>query len=93
MILQKKLVARQKNTKINILQESQWRNERSLYNYNNYSSIKQPIATSINNTNHSWNRNGMNFKNLRSTSINIPSNAIHKVNYNIPNNYNNVNKM
>ncbi|KAG4104089.1 hypothetical protein H8356DRAFT_1351035 [Neocallimastix lanati (nom. inval.)] len=29
---------------------------------------------------------GMNFKNLRSTSINMPSNDIHKVNYDIPNN-------
>jgi len=61
--------------------------------YNNYLSIKQPIVTFINNTNNSWNKNGMNFKNLRSTSINMPSNAIHKVNYNIPNNYNNVNRM
>jgi len=77
----------------NILQESRWRNERSSYNYNNYSSIKQPIVTSINNTNNSWNRNCTNFRNLRSTSINMLSNDIHKVNYNIPNNYNNVNKM
>ncbi|KAG4104989.1 hypothetical protein H8356DRAFT_925946, partial [Neocallimastix lanati (nom. inval.)] len=77
----------------NILKESHWGNERSLYDYNNYSSIKQPIVTSINSTNNSWNRNGMNYKNLRNTSINMPSNAINKVNYNIPNNYNNVNKM
>jgi len=28
-----------------------------------------------------------------SSSINMSSNAIHKVNYDIPNNYNNVNKM
>jgi len=77
----------------NILKESHWRNERSLYDYNNYSSIKQPIVISINSTNNSWNRNGMNFKNLRNISINMPSNAINKVNYNIPNNYNNVNKM
>ncbi|KAG4083021.1 hypothetical protein H8356DRAFT_1437263 [Neocallimastix lanati (nom. inval.)] len=64
-------------------------NERSLYDYNNYSSIKQPIVTSINSTNNSWNKNVMNFKNLRNTSINMPSNAINKVNYNISNNYNN----
>jgi len=50
------------------------------------------MATFINKTNNSWNKNGMNFRNLRSTSINMPSNAIHKVNYIIPNNYNNVNK-
>ena len=75
-----------------ILQESYWRNIRSLNNYNNSSSIKQPIATSINNTNNLWNRNSMNFKNLRNTSINMPSNAIKKVNYNILNNYNNVNE-
>ncbi|KAG4105885.1 hypothetical protein H8356DRAFT_1418063 [Neocallimastix lanati (nom. inval.)] len=77
----------------NILKESHWRNERSSYNYNNYSSIKQPIISFINNTNNSWNRNCTNFRNLRSTSINMPSNDIHKVNYNILNNYNNVNKM
>jgi len=77
----------------NILQEFRWRNERCSYNYNNYLSIKQPIVTSVNNTNNSWNRNCTNFRNLRSTSINMPSNDIHKVNYNIPNNYNNVNKM
>jgi len=35
----------------------------------------------------------MNFRNLKNTSINMPSNTIHKINYNIPNNYNNVNKM
>jgi len=50
------------------------------------------MATFINKTYNSWNKNGMNFRNLRSTSINMPSNAIHKVNYIIPNNYNNVNK-
>ena len=77
----------------NILQESHWRNERSLYNYNNYSSIKQPIGTFINNTNNSRNKNGMNFKNLKSTFINMLSNSIHKNNYNIQNNYNNENKM
>ncbi|KAG4086078.1 hypothetical protein H8356DRAFT_1353288 [Neocallimastix lanati (nom. inval.)] len=54
---------------------------------------KQPIVTSINNSNNSWNRNGINFRNLRYTSINMPSNNLHKVNYNIPNNYNKVNKM
>ena len=36
----------------NILKESHWRNERSLYDYNNYSSIKQPIVTSNNSTNN-----------------------------------------
>jgi len=77
----------------NILQESHWRNERSLYNYNNYSSIKQPIGTFINKTNNSRNKNGMNFKNLKSTFINMLSNSIHKNNYNIQNNYNNENKM
>ena len=44
------------------------------------------IDTFINNSNNSLDRNGMNFRNLRRTSINMPSNTIHKVNYNVPNN-------
>jgi len=52
--------------------------------------MNQPITNLINNSNNSWKRNGMNFRNYRNTPINMPndfnSNGINNL-YNINNNY------
>ena len=76
-----------------ILQESHYnrnnrRNERN-NNYSIYSPMNQPVSNLVNNSNNSWKRNGLNFRNNRNTSTNIPTNFIHRNNHNMPNNFNN----
>jgi len=54
-----------------------------------YSSMNQPVSNLINNSNNLWKRNGLNFRNNRNTSTNMPTNFIHRNNHNMPNNFNN----